>query len=93
MNISWVQESTYTNLVTSNNSRVTVHEELLTDKRGLFTQSILELANVEKMDESKYICVAVNEFGNDSAVIELSVIPEGELKLQAGLLMHTKVVL
>ncbi len=51
-------------------------------KEGLtFSQSTLEVSSVEDMDESNYTCIAVNEFGNDSAVFDLSLDSEGKLKV------------
>ena len=57
----------------SNDSRVTIYEELVTENGVLFVQSIIEVCSAEVSDAGQYSCFTENNFGNDTAVFELTV--------------------
>ena len=63
--------------VVSNDSRVTIYEELVTENGVTFVQSIIEVCSAEETDAGQYSCFAENAFGNDTAVIELTVNAQG----------------
>ena len=67
--ITWNRGGT----VLSNDSRVTIYEELVTENGVMFVQSIIEVCSAEVTDAGQYSCFAENTFGNDTAVIELTV--------------------
>ena len=67
--ITWNRGDT----VLSNDSRVTIYEELVTENGVMFVQSIIEVCSAEVSDAGQYSCFAENAFGNDTAVIELTV--------------------
>ena len=58
----------------TNNSRVTIYEELVTVGGVTFIQSVLEVCSVQEADASNYTCSAENDFGTDNATFELTVI-------------------
>ena len=57
----------------SNDSRVTIYEELVTENGVTFVQSIIEVCSAEVSDAGQYSCFTENSFGNDTAVFELTV--------------------
>ena len=57
----------------SNDSRVTIYEELVTENGVTFVQSIIEVCSAEVSDAGQYSCFTENTFGNDTAVFELTV--------------------
>ena len=61
----------------SNNSRVTIYEELVTENGVDFVQSILEICSAEETDGGQYSCTVGNALGNASANFELSVTAAG----------------
>ena len=65
--------------VVSNDSRVTIYEELVTENGVTFVQSIIEVCSAEETDAGQYSCFAENAFGNDTAVIELTVNAQGKV--------------
>ena len=67
--ITWNRGGT----VLSNDSRVTIYEEIVTENGVMFVQSIIEVCSAEVSDAGQYNCFAENAFGNDTAVIELTV--------------------
>ena len=67
--ISWSQGDT----VLSNNSRITIFEELVTENGVTFLRSILVLCSAEEADAGQYSCFADNTLGNDTASFVLTV--------------------
>ena len=67
--ITWSRGGT----VLSNDSRVTIYEEVVTENGVMFVQSIIEVCSAEAGDAGQYSCFAENSFGNDTTVIELTV--------------------
>ena len=67
--ISWNREDT----VLSNNSRITIFDELLTENGVTFLRSIIELCSAEEADAGQYSCFADNTLGNDTASFVLTV--------------------
>jgi len=67
--ISWNRGDT----VLSNDSRVTIYEELMTEVGVTFVQSILALCTAEEADAGQYSCFAENTIGNDTASFVLTV--------------------
>ena len=61
----------------SNDSRVTIYEELVTENGVTFVQSIIEVCSAEVSDAGQYSCFTENTFGNDTAVFELTVNAQG----------------
>ena len=59
--------------VLSNDSRVTIYEDLVTENAMTFVQSILELCSAEQADAGQYSCIAENTLGNDTASFMLTV--------------------
>ena len=57
----------------SNDSRVTIYEDLVTENAMTFVQSILELCSAEQADAGQYSCIAENTLGNDTASFMLTV--------------------
>ena len=70
--ISWNRRGT----ALSNNSRITIFEELLTENEATFVWSILELCSAEEADAGQYSCIADNILGNDTASFVLTVNPQ-----------------
>ena len=62
----------------SNDSRVTIYEELVTENGMTFVQSILELCSAEEADGGQYSCFADNTLGNDTASFLLAVNAQSE---------------
>ena len=60
-------------VVLSNNSQITIYEELETVDGVDFVQSILAICSVEEADEREYSCNVRNALGNASVNFELSV--------------------
>ena len=60
-------------VVLSNNSQITIYEELETEDGVDFIQSVLAICNVEESNGGHYICTVGNTLGNASASFELSV--------------------
>ena len=52
-----------------------VNEELVTEGRETFAQSILKICSANLSDGGQYICLATNLHGNDSATFDLTVNP------------------
>ena len=71
--ITWSRGGT----VLSNDSRITIYEELVTENGVIFVQSIIEVCSAEVSDAGQYSCFTENAFGNDTAVIELTVNAQG----------------
>ena len=67
--ISWNRGDT----LLSNDSRVTIYEELVTENGMTFVQSILELCSAEEADAGWYSCFANNTLGNDTESFMLAV--------------------
>ena len=67
--ISWSQGDT----VLSNNSRITIFEELVTENGVTFVQSILTMCSADEADAGQYSCFADNTLGNDTASFVLTV--------------------
>jgi len=67
--ISWNRGDT----LLSNDSRVTIYEELVTENGVTFVQSILELCSAEVADGGQYSCFVDNTLGNDTESFELTV--------------------
>ena len=65
----------------SNNSRVTIYEELVTENGVDFVQSILEICSVQETDGGQYSCTVGNALGNASVNFELSVTAAGGMTL------------
>ena len=61
----------------SNNSRVTIYEELVTENGVDFVQSILEICSAGETDGGQYSCTVGNALVNASANFELSVTAAG----------------
>jgi len=72
--ISWNRGDT----LLSNDSRVTIYEELVTENGMTFVQSILELCSAEEADGGQYNCFADNSLGNDTASFVLAVNAQSE---------------
>jgi len=67
--ISWNRGAT----VLNNDSRVTIYEDLVTENKTIFVQSILELCSAEEADAGQYSCFAENTLSNDTASFVLTV--------------------
>ena len=67
--ISWNRGDT----ILSNDSRVTIYEELMTEIGVTFVQSILALCTAEEADAGQYSCFAANILGNDTTSFVLTV--------------------
>ena len=72
--ISWNRGGT----ALSNNSQITIFEELLTESGATFVRSILELCSAGQADAGQYSCFADNTVGNDTASFVLTVNPQGK---------------
>ena len=72
--ISWNRGDT----LLSNDSRVTIYEELVTENGVTFVQSILEMCSAEEADGGQYSCFADNTLGNDTASFILAVNAQSE---------------
>ena len=70
----------------SNNSRITIYEELVTENGVDFVQSILEICSAEEADGGQYSCTVGNALGNASVNFELSVTAAGGMTMQSFLL-------
>jgi len=70
----------------SNNSRITIYEELVTENGVDFVQSILEICSAEEADGGLYSCTVGNALGNASVNFELSVTAAGGMTMQSFLL-------
>ena len=70
----------------SNNSRITIYEELVTENGVDFVQSILEICSTEEADGGQYSCTVGNALGNASVNFELSVTAAGGMTMQSFLL-------
>ena len=69
LSISWNRGGT----ALSNNSRITIFDELLTENGMTFVQSILTLSSAEEADAEQYSCFADNTLGNDTESFVLTV--------------------
>jgi len=67
--ISWKKGDT----LLSNDSRVTIFADLLTEDEMTFVYSVLELCSAEERDAGQYSCFADNTLGNDTASFVLTV--------------------
>ena len=67
--VTWITQG----VVLSNNSQITIYEELETVDGVDFVQSVLAICNVEESNGGNYICTVGNTLGNASASFELSV--------------------
>ena len=67
----------------SNNSRITIYEELVTENGVDFVQSILEICSAEEADGGQYSCTVGNALRNASVNFELSVTAAGGMTSQA----------
>ena len=67
--ISWKKGET----LLSNDSQITIYEELLADSEVIFVYSTLELCSAEVADAGLYSCFAENTLGNDTASFVLTV--------------------
>ena len=63
----------------SNNSQITIHEELVTEVGVNFVHSILEICSIEEANGGVYTCTVGNAIGNTSYNFELSVIAAGNI--------------
>ena len=70
----------------SNNSRLTIYEDLVTENGVEYVRSILEICSVEEADGREYSCNLLNALGNASVSFELSVTATGgKCKLVANI--------
>ena len=60
--------------ILSNDSRISMYEELLVENGLTFIQSILEVCSVSQEDAGEYSCTAGNIAGSETAVFEVSVL-------------------
>ena len=60
--------------VLSNDSRVTIYEEVVTESGVTFVQSILEICSATLSDSGQYSCLATNLHGNDNATFDLTIV-------------------
>ena len=72
--ISWKKGDT----LLSNDSRVTIFADLLTEDEVTFVYSMLELCIAEERDTGQYSCFADNTLGNDNASFVLTVVGRGK---------------
>ena len=70
-NITWSRDGS----ILSNDTRITIYGELVTDGDVTFVQSILKICNANVSDGGPYICLATNLHGNDNATFDLTVNP------------------
>ena len=70
-NITWSRDGN----ILSNDTRVTIYDELVTESGVTFVQSILEICSATPSDGGQYICLATNFHGNDNATFDLTVNP------------------
>ena len=61
----------------SNNSRLTIYEDLVTENGVEYARSVLEICSVEEADGLEYSCNVGNALGNASVSFELSVTAAG----------------
>ena len=61
----------------SNNTQITIYEELLTEVGENFVHSILEICSIEEANGGVYTCTVGNAIGNTSYSFELSIIAAG----------------
>ena len=64
--ITWTRGG---NQLTSDSSLFTIYEELVTEGRKTFAQSILKICSANLSDGGQYIFLATNLHGNDSATL------------------------
>ena len=62
----------------SNNSQITIYEELVTEVGETFVHSILEICSIEEANGGVYTCTVGNTIGNTSYSFELSVTTAGK---------------
>ena len=62
----------------SNNSQITIYEELVTEVGETFVHSILEICSIEEANGGVYTCTVGNAIGNTSYSFELSVTTAGK---------------
>ena len=60
-----------------NSSQITIFEDTLSESGMYFVKSILEVCNVETMMSGEYSCTSQNEFSNQTARFQLSVLDDG----------------
>ena len=70
-NITWSRDGS----ILSNDTRITIYGELVTEGDVTFVQSILKICNANVSDGGPYICLATNLHGNDNATFDLTVNP------------------
>ena len=68
----------------SNNSRITIYEELVTENGVDFVQSILEICSAEEADGGQYSCTVGNALSNVSVNFELSVTAAGGMTFSSS---------
>ena len=67
--ITWVAVANMSTL--SNDSRITITEEMVVVGGASFVQSILEVCSLEEGDSGSYACVADNSLGSSNATFEI----------------------
>lgn len=60
--------------ILSDDSRISIYEEVLVENGLTFIQSMLEVCSVSEEDAGEYSCTAGNEVGSETAVFEVSVL-------------------
>ena len=74
--ITWVAVADMSTL--SNDSRITITEEVVVVGGASFVQSILEVCSLEEGDSGSYACVADNSLGSSNATFQINVVAMGE---------------
>ena len=71
--ISWEREG----VGLTNDSRITIYEEPLTEGGVTFTKSILEICSAQVSDTGSYSCIADNGVSNDTVLFDVTILPVG----------------
>ena len=71
--ISWEREG----VGLTNDSRITIYEEPLTEGGVTFTKSVLEICSAQVFDTGSYSCIADNGVSNDTVLFDVTVLPVG----------------
>ena len=74
--------------VFSNNSRVTIREDVVSLRGITFMKSIVEMCHTEEADSGEIRCTADNGMRSDSVQFSLSVLPKGRVGLLPFLTHH-----
>lgn len=61
----------------TNNSRLTIYNELVTENGVTFIESILEICSIGEADAGEYTCGVANQAGSDTVTVQITVTESG----------------